>query len=204
MDQALHRWREGPRWLENPRVAQMLVDVILAGDHEQDWYELSAWIVMSNHVHLILLPKAPLEGIARRLKEASAEGANRLLGRGRMPFWAEDGDEQRTIDAEELDRILGHVEENPVALGMMATLGPWLWRGEARCAPGCEDRNYCILAHSDSACVRTGMPGSASFQRERKSRYAALALAVSPDKANARANCKRATAPTGSATTMPR
>ena len=41
--------------------------------------------------------------------------------------------------------------------------------------------NHCNLAYSDLACFRMGMSGSASFQRVRKSSYAAFALAVSPD-----------------------
>ena len=39
---------------------------------------------------------------------------------------------------------------------------------------------YCSFAYSALACFRMGMSGSASFQRVKKSWYAALALAVSP------------------------
>jgi REP element-mobilizing transposase RayT len=34
----------------------------MAGDVERGFYELSAWVVMPNHVHLLFLPKvAPAE-----------------------------------------------------------------------------------------------------------------------------------------------
>ena len=43
---------------------------------------------------------------------------------------------------------------------------------------GC--RSYCSFAYSALACFRMGMSGSASFQRAKKSWYAALAFAESP------------------------
>jgi hypothetical protein len=60
------------------------------------------------------------------------------------------------------------------------------------------------LAYSVLACLRIGMLGSVSFQRVRKSWYAVFDLIVSPDKASARPNCKCASAPIGSLTTIPR
>src|ERR1022692_4021304 len=42
---------------------------------------------------------------------------------------------------------------------------------------------YCNFAYSALACFRMGMSGSASFQRVKKSRYAVLDFAVSPDRA---------------------
>jgi hypothetical protein len=47
--------------------------------------------------------------------------------------------------------------------------------------------SYFNLEYSNLACLKMGMSGSASFHRVRKSRYVALALALSPCKRNARA-----------------
>src|ERR1039457_624862 len=63
---------------------------------------------------------------------------------------------------------------------------------------------YCSFAYSALASFRMGMSGSASFQRVRKSWYAVFALAVSPERAQARARPKCASAPIGSFTTTPR
>src|SRR5207244_12323338 len=43
--------------------------------------------------------------------------------------------------------------------------------------------SYCSLTYSALACFRMGMSGSASFQRAKKSWYAAFALVVSPESA---------------------
>jgi hypothetical protein len=63
---------------------------------------------------------------------------------------------------------------------------------------------YCNFAYSASACFRIGISGSASFQSFRKSSYADFARVRSPDIEYARASCRKASAPMGSLTTIPR
>ena len=53
--------------------------------------------------------------------------------------------------------------------------------GRTRANVNAAPPDYCNFAYSAFACFRMGMSGSASFQRVRKSSYALLALAVSPD-----------------------
>jgi hypothetical protein len=49
-DRALAR-RRGRLWLSDTRVARQVVEAIRAGESRK-FYELSAWVVMPNHVHL--------------------------------------------------------------------------------------------------------------------------------------------------------
>lgn len=44
----------GECWLMQPRVADALTDVLLYFHHVR--YLLAAWVIMPNHVHLLLLP----------------------------------------------------------------------------------------------------------------------------------------------------
>jgi len=63
-------------------------------------------------------------------------------------------------------------------------LGNLLFTVQTKCNRCVEVGSYrCNFAYSALACFRMGMSGSASFQRVRKSLYAAFALAVSPDMA---------------------
>ncbi len=53
-DRYLDRALEGPMHLKDPGAANIVEDAILFGAGER--YELFAWCVMSNHVHVLLTP----------------------------------------------------------------------------------------------------------------------------------------------------
>ena len=57
-DRALHRCISGPLWLRDPRIADLVARAILVGDCERHVYELCAWVVLPNHIHLPILPNA--------------------------------------------------------------------------------------------------------------------------------------------------
>jgi hypothetical protein len=46
----------GPRWMQDPRVANCVMETLI--ESEQTWKlcTLSAWVVMPNHVHALLHP----------------------------------------------------------------------------------------------------------------------------------------------------
>jgi hypothetical protein len=58
-DRALHRDSTGPLWLEDPRIARLVVEAIVAGERERGFYELSAWVVMPNHAWQAKPPAPP-------------------------------------------------------------------------------------------------------------------------------------------------
>ena len=89
-DRALERDRTGPVWLKDPRIARLVVETILAGEQERLFYELQAWVVMPNHVHLLILPRVAVPVVTRWLKGSTARRANQLLGHTGRPFW-QDG-----------------------------------------------------------------------------------------------------------------
>ena len=75
-DRVLDRRASGSLWLKDPRVADLVSSAILIGDLERHFYPLRAWVVMPNHVHLLILPLVPVPVLMRWLKGSTARSAN--------------------------------------------------------------------------------------------------------------------------------
>jgi REP element-mobilizing transposase RayT len=125
-DRALD-WADGARWLSDSRVAHVVAKTILAGASEKALYELMAWAVMPNHVHVLVLPKVPLEQITNWILWRTAEEANSLLGRMGAPFWQDESYDHRARNAAGRDRLADYIEENPVSAGLVARAEDWRW-----------------------------------------------------------------------------
>ena len=76
----------GASWMRRPEIAVIVADALRFFIGER--YNLAAWCVMPNHVHVVLQPLAPhtLAGILHTWKGYTARVANRLLERT-GPFW---------------------------------------------------------------------------------------------------------------------
>ena len=70
MDRLLDADRAGPTYLRMPAVAQIVVVSIRKGAPAD--YLLHTWVVMPNHVHLLLTPNIEPSIVLRRLKGVSA------------------------------------------------------------------------------------------------------------------------------------
>ena len=93
----------GPTWLQDPRVACVVVNALLYGETVRRFYQLDAWVVMPNHAHLILwpMPNFTLSEILKGREQFTATQANRILGRTGETFWqAESFDHWIRNDAE--------------------------------------------------------------------------------------------------------
>ena len=55
-DRALAQ-HHGTLWLSDTRVARHVAHTIRDGERQQRLYESQAWVIMPNHVHLLILPK---------------------------------------------------------------------------------------------------------------------------------------------------
>ena len=60
MDRLLDHARTGPLYLARPEIASIVVKAILQGRDLFNHYDLHAFAVMPNHVHLLITPKAPV------------------------------------------------------------------------------------------------------------------------------------------------
>jgi REP element-mobilizing transposase RayT len=125
-DRALDR-SHGPRWLGDSRLANSVAEIILAGANEKKFYELIAWAVMPNHVHILALPKAPLPQITQWIKGRAARAANLLLRRAGEPFRQHESYDHWARNARERDRIAAYIEDNPVSAGLVARAEDWRW-----------------------------------------------------------------------------
>jgi putative transposase len=144
-DRILHRAHSGPLWLSQPRIANLVLDAILAGESERGFYELCAWAIMPNHVHLLILPKITVAKITRWLKGSTARRANQLLERTGRPFWQDESYDHWVRSGQEFGRIVGYIEENPVSAGLVDW--PWSSRVWQAKPPAPPDR------HSSSALL---------------------------------------------------
>jgi putative transposase len=125
----------GPVWLEDCRVAGAVADALLYGQDVRQFYELHAWVIMPNHVHVVFTPRVPVPVITRWLKGSTARTANRILGRTGQPFWWDESFDHRVRN---LERVTRYVENNPVAAGLVSCPGDWRWSsavlaGESAC-----------------------------------------------------------------------
>jgi putative DNA methylase len=64
-DRALDRHCPGPTWLRDPRIGDLVARAIVIGEAERRFYELCAWVVMPNHVHLLILPRVSVAVLMR-------------------------------------------------------------------------------------------------------------------------------------------
>jgi putative transposase len=117
----------GPTWLKDPRVAALVVAALQRGETERNLYELVAFVVMYNHVHVLLEPRAPAEGITHWLKGVTARGANLVLGRSGSTFWQHESYDHWARDWGEVQRIIRYIEFNPVAAGLVERVEQWPW-----------------------------------------------------------------------------
>ncbi len=125
MDRELDRVATGPRWLQDERVAQRVADALQYGDRQLRLYELRAWVLMINHVHILIYPRAKLSRITKAVKNFSARQANALLGRTGQPFWQDESWDHWVRGPEELEKIVEYIEANPLAAGLVERVEDW-------------------------------------------------------------------------------
>jgi REP element-mobilizing transposase RayT len=123
LDQA----RCGPRYLARPDVALLVTQALRYNAADLGHFELHAYAVMPNHVHVLLTPSIGLETLTRSLKTITARRANRLLGRTGQAFWQGESYDRLVRSREEFARVRAYVENNPVRAGLVNEphLYPW-------------------------------------------------------------------------------
>jgi REP element-mobilizing transposase RayT len=125
-DRFLDSAKVGPLWLKDPQIANLIVESLRHGAEELKQYELHAFVVMVNHVHVLLRPFVEVAKITRGVKGTTACRANRIRGRTGLPFWqAESFD--HWLRKFEFERIASYIELNPVKAGFVAREEDWRW-----------------------------------------------------------------------------
>ena len=127
MDRLLDQTRAGPFYLSQPALADMVVEAIHYGAALLGHYNLHAFAVMPNHVHLLVTPAVALCKVTKSLKGITAKRANAMLVRAGSPFWQEESYDHLVRQASEFDKIRYYIEENPVRAGLVTAASQYRW-----------------------------------------------------------------------------
>jgi putative DNA methylase len=132
-DQSLRRrkleaWLDrghGECWLRRPEVAARVEEILRAEDGRT--YRLQSWVVMPNHVHLVVdVWQKPLCQLLHEWKGSSAHDANQVVGR-RGRFWQKETFDTLIRDSDHLARAIHYTEHNPTKAALVRAITQWHW-----------------------------------------------------------------------------
>jgi len=126
LDSYLDSTCKGPLGLADPEIADYAEYPIIRGA-ELRHYDLHAFVIMPNHVHILLEPHRPLAKITGAIKGVAARDANATLGRTGKPFWQDESFDHWVRTAAEQERIRQYIEWNPVKANLAARPEDWKW-----------------------------------------------------------------------------
>ena len=120
--------------------ARIVEDALLYADGDR--YRLLAWVVMPNHVHVLVeqRPGWPLAKVVQSWKRHTSREIHRLesepprstqLPLNRPALWQRDYWDRFVRDDMHLRTVEDYIEHNPVQAGLVATPEDWAW-GSAR------------------------------------------------------------------------
>lgn len=128
----------GRKWLQNKEIAKIVRSALFHNDSKK--YDLIAFTIMPNHVHIILKPyekEIPESGelkfrqyilteIIGNIKSYTATMANKILNR-RGAFWQHESYDHVIRDEKELMRLVEYILNNPVKAKLCNSPDEWGW-----------------------------------------------------------------------------
>jgi putative DNA methylase len=96
-------------------------------------YRLHAWVIMPNHVHVLITPLAghSLSDIVHSWKSFTAKRINKHLGTT-GPFWQEEYFDRMIRDESHFAAVMDYIANNPVKAGLCAKPDDWTFSSAAR------------------------------------------------------------------------
>jgi REP element-mobilizing transposase RayT len=131
MDRLLDRGATGPLYLQRPEVADLVVTALHEGERKLQRYQLHAYVVMPNHVHLLVTPRVVAKRWLAPLKGFTAWRANELLDSRGRAFWQAESYDHLVRSEAAFDRIRAYIEENPVKAGLVSEAPEHPWSSAA-------------------------------------------------------------------------
>jgi len=130
-DSILHDSNNSPHYLKDSRIAKIVMKAIHFNDNQL--YDLLAFCIMSNHVHVVLTPLAvaseeyiSLERITHSIKSYTANQVNRLLNQPGQ-FWDHESFDHYCRSESEVNRFIDYTINNPVKAGLVNNPSEWPW-----------------------------------------------------------------------------
>lgn len=120
----------GDGTLRRPAIGNLVEEALLKWDVER--YRLIAWVIMPNHVHLLLSPLCDhsVADIMHSIKSFTSHAANKLLRRTGH-FWAKEYYDRYIRDSRHFASTIAYIENNPVKARLCASPKEWPY-GSAR------------------------------------------------------------------------
>ncbi len=117
----------GECFLRRPEIARLVADALRFFDGPR--YELRAWVVMPNHVHVVVWPRPPetLSRVLHSWKSFTSKEANKLLARAGGTFWQSESYDHLIRDDDDHARCVAYTINNPVSAGLCARPEDWQW-----------------------------------------------------------------------------
>lgn len=134
----------GKCYLRNPRIANLVQENLW--HHDGLKYRLLAWVIMPNHVHVVIeMANVPLGEIVKSWKSYTSKEATKILRGGDGPsprylskkfgdkpspprtFWEEDYFDRYLRDDDHYRRVVNYIENNPNKAGLVKAQMDWLW-----------------------------------------------------------------------------
>ncbi|MDD2600649.1 MAG: transposase [Kiritimatiellae bacterium] len=105
---------EGACYLQNPQIRRVVAGALRHFDGSR--YDLGAWCIMPNHVHVLVRPREghTLSQVLHSWKSFTAHEINKLLGRN-GEFWQHESYDHIVRNPQALWRIEQYIMNNPVA-----------------------------------------------------------------------------------------
>ena len=116
--------------LRHPALAEVVENAFLF--HDGTRYDLLAWCVMPNHVHVLARPLAPLPRITHAWKSFTRHWAMKNntrpgLGIPGTNVWQREAWERHIRDEKHFNATLSYIHENPVKAGLCEKPEDWPW-----------------------------------------------------------------------------
>ncbi len=114
----MERWLDrgyGSCLLRNPEI-RAVVEEHLLFQHEREYF-LNSFVVMPNHVHVLVVPRQPLAKLVQRWKSCSCRRIN-TLRRGLGTLWMREYFDHIVRDAVRLERFRDYLRSNPSKAGL--------------------------------------------------------------------------------------
>jgi REP element-mobilizing transposase RayT len=114
----------GECWLRDERIAGMIEQTLVL--HSERKYKLSSWVIMPNHVHVLLKPFEDVElgKITHSIKSFTAHEGNRILNR-RGKFWQPEVFDRYIRNSEHFANVIRYIENNPVKARLCSDPSDW-------------------------------------------------------------------------------
>ncbi len=103
-------------------------------------FGLIAWVIMPEHVHLLLIPRLPESPVSAVMNMLKSTHSRRVLARwrereavvrrgdGAEPFWQPGGGYDRNVDERDgLGTVIRYIHLNPVRRGLVKEAAEWPW-----------------------------------------------------------------------------